>query len=400
MTCHLLVTPRDPLIARDGRPFGANAGNRMRSLDWLYPSVVAGSLRTLLGKQAGLSFEQQDVDALKGLSIAGPLPFWQQTLFLPRPLDAVVREGKEDRACLSARPAAVGAGEGCNLPNGLRPVLLPDDSEDFKPARQPAFWSLQRVSEWLGSSTGTGAKIPPTSGAGENGFLSGPPLETRTHVKMNALSGAGEEGQLFSTAALDFSSPKSGETILLAIRVDEEDRWAAALSKLNALHPLGGERRLAHWAIPNDNKRLAETWKCPSEVVAAFAKNPLRVRMVLATPAIFSGGWKPGWLDGGEHGLTGSPPGVSVKLRLTGFVSDRWRPLSGWSLENPVGPKPVRRLVPAGSVYFFEVCEGDPSQLTRRWLESVCDTVQDRRDGFGLALWGLWDEHSLSSKGV
>jgi CRISPR-associated protein Cmr3 len=43
----ILITPLDPVIARDGRPF--NAGTRMKGLDWPYPSVLAGSLRTLLG---------------------------------------------------------------------------------------------------------------------------------------------------------------------------------------------------------------------------------------------------------------------------------------------------------------------------------------------------------------
>ena len=50
--CWLSLTPRDPVVARDGRPF--SSGLRMKSLDWLYPSVLAGSLRTLLGGLEGL----------------------------------------------------------------------------------------------------------------------------------------------------------------------------------------------------------------------------------------------------------------------------------------------------------------------------------------------------------
>ena len=63
------ITPRDPLVARDGRPFGAGQGNRMRSGDWLLPSVVAGSLRTLLGKQLGGSFDEAMVTALKATAV-------------------------------------------------------------------------------------------------------------------------------------------------------------------------------------------------------------------------------------------------------------------------------------------------------------------------------------------
>ena len=52
-TYQIEIQARDPLIARDGRPFGAGQGFRMHSLGWLLPSVTAGSVRSLLGKCAG-----------------------------------------------------------------------------------------------------------------------------------------------------------------------------------------------------------------------------------------------------------------------------------------------------------------------------------------------------------
>lgn len=54
-------------------------------------------------------------------------------------------------------------------------------------------------------------------------------------------------------------------------------------------------------------------------------------------------------------------------------------------------------MVPAGSVYFFEVSgDGDASELAKRaWLTSVSDYNRrkgafDREDGFGMAIWGIW----------
>jgi CRISPR-associated protein Cmr3 len=82
-----------------------------------------------------------------------------------------------------------------------------------------------------------------------------------------------------------------------------------------------------------------------------------------------------------------------LRLKLVSACTDRWKPISGWSLEKVSrGPKAIRRLVPAGSVYFFEVLSGDAGDLAKNlWLRSVSDEDQDRRDGFGLAVWGLWD---------
>jgi CRISPR-associated protein Cmr3 len=111
------------------------------------------------------------------------------------------------------------------------------------------------------------------------------------------------------------------------------------------------------------------------------------VRMVLATPALFEGGWRPGWLDKFEQ--MNLPAGVgAVRPKLVAAAVGRREPVSGWSLREK-RPKAVRWMVPAGSVYFFEVEEGDPSRLLESWLRPVSDHQQDRKDGFGLALWGV-----------
>ena len=153
---------------------------------------------------------------------------------------------------------------------------------------------------------------------------------------------------------------------------------------LNAWHPLGGERRLVHWQR-ND---AAELWTYPEAVKTAL-ESATQIRMVLATPAIFDHGWRPDWLD--AKTLTGKPIDDGPTLRLVGVSNIRWKAVSGWSLAPPRGPKPIRRMVPAGSVYFFEKCGGDGCTLaTNGWLRPVSDAPQDRNDGFGLAVWGTW----------
>lgn len=380
------LTPRDPLIARDSRPFGADAGNRMRSLNWLYPSVLAGSLRTLLGKRVG-GF---DPSKLKSIAVQGPFPLLNGEMFFPRPVDCVVRNQNGDRECFAARPADFMRGEGWDLDMpGLLPALLPEDVPEFKPAEVPGFWSYVKLTEWLTNPDGK-TFAAPEKGDGSYGFLNLPEKEVRVHVQMDRVSGTGKnEDALFMTTGLDLNRKCSAEPVRIALRVQSAGDYVEQLTGLDCLHPLGGERRLVHWKAGTE----AKGWTRPESIRTAL-NTAKCVRMVLATPAIFECGWKPGWLRETSSGLEGVPPGTKVKLRLVDAIVERWQPLSGWSLEDGrVGPKPIRRMVPAGSVYFFEVAEGDASALADCWLQSVCDSDQDRLDGFGLALWGVWSAH-------
>lgn len=396
MTAMLHITCRDSIVARDGRPFGAGQGNRMRSLDWPLPSVLAGSLRTTLGRAANRDFSAEVAEDLLQIEVAGPLPRCNGQLYLPAPEDCVVHpEGRPLRVAPQSHD-----GGGCDWPMaGLLPVGLTQmqASVDFKPSEAPPWWPLDGYAAWL-----AGEDI-----AFDEYFLRAPEKEERTHVKIDPAVGASEESQFFTTAALalshlpryrargeaDRSRAASGARrqqtfapITLSARIRAGGWCGETAAKLDALHPLGGERRLAHWKAAAD----ADAWKCPQKIRDALAQTG-RVRMVLITPAIFREGWKPGWLD---DALVGSPPGADVAVRLVAVSIQRWKVVSGWSLAElpgqPRGPKPVKRMVPAGGVYFFEIVDGKASGLGDRWLEPVSDDEQDRRDGFGLAAWGAW----------
>jgi len=378
VTSYLQVTPRDPFIARDGRPFGA--GNRMRPVEWLYPSVLAGSLRTLIGKQAGIEFEEADTAALRNIAIAGPLPMGADGLYFPAPKDAVLRS--DPREVIPLRPRTPGGG-GCDLPEGLVPVQTPEGlTEEFKPATMPAFWSAAVMASWLANSKGMNFPAPSEQWRSDPRFLA-PVSESRVHTAILAGTGAAEESMLYHTAGLVLP-----EGVTLAARVECENGFADHLTNLDAMHPLGGERRMMRWRLGG-----ADFWKF-SDGLMSLPEKPQRLRLILCTAAIFAHGWRPGWLN---KELEGAPAGGGVTLRLVGACVDRWRPISGWSLEplkatGKPGPKKVRRAVPAGSVYFFEVMNGDVAKFIQEfWLRPVSDDPQDQRDGFGLALWGIWE---------
>lgn len=427
-TIYLTVTLHDPVIARDSRPFGT--GQRMGSLDWLYPSVLAGSFRTILGNIADADFDKSEtLAALKKVSVAGPLPLWDNSIFLPAPKDILVKEDHDakiiKRQAYAIRPKRLNDDEGCDLPFSrgvLCPAMLPVQDE-FKPAAIPAFWSIDKMVEWLKSPNAEGILAPPGPLDPEkeikigSAFLPNPKKDIRTHVGINPDLGSAKYEMLFKTIGLDLSLKNKAQGIQLAVRVKadgdniQEKPLESLIAGIDCFGTIGGERRLAHWkaeppdagatsawvkSLPSDNPNEGMGF---SEIICAAVKNQKgenkRIRMVLATPAVFSKGWLPKWLKLDGNSLIGAPNGApdGTKLKLISACVDRWKPISGWSLEKGSrGPKEIRRLVPAGSVYFFEVLSGDVEALIKSfWLESVCDEDQDRRDGFGLAVWGIWN---------
>lgn len=387
MSVILQLTPHDPLIARDGRPFGERQGNRMRGLSWPLPSVVAGSFRTALVKSNpawDFTWKYFTETELKAVEVAGVLPVYNERLYYPAPLDCAYH--KETHEIFRAQPQKVDDGCGTDLPEQLQPVMLTHTQaeEDFKAETPPAWWPYEKYVEWL-----TSPAIQHEPSWFEMGFLGSAKEVMRDHVKIDPNLGAAEESQIFSTANLHvsylprFRAEKSEKPrkfqdrfaeITLSARVTLLSGSPFSLDRLTLWHPLGGERRLVHW---QQCQQAVSGWTCPPEISTALSDTK-RVRLILATPAIFQDGWKP---DLTREPFTG--------LTLVGACTGRWKAVSGWDLQKR-GPKPIRRMVPAGSVYFFECQAGSAAKLANYWLQSVSDDPQDQRDGFGLALWGTW----------
>ncbi|MFQ3582160.1 type III-B CRISPR module-associated protein Cmr3 [Chloracidobacterium validum] len=393
MNIFLQLTPRDPLIARDGRPFGAGQGNRMRGLPWPLPSVVAGSFRTALAKACGQDFSDDILPRLMQIAVAGAFPVHNEQLYLPAPNDALAKpaDGGGIETLHRVIPQPMSANDGCDLPeDNLQPVMLSSlqAQADFKPAEVPAWWPIGPYTTWL-----LGNDV-----AFDSSFLRSPLQDTRDHVCLDAERGAAAEGQIFATANLNVTHlPRFGvkldgqqlrfgdrfATVELSVRVTipETETTLQPGQSFGCWHPLGGERRLVHWQVCQS---AGTGWTCPSEIQNAL-ETATRIRLILATPAIFRQGWKPDLACG---------PLKDFGLTLVGASTGRWKAVSGWSLatvnHQPRGPKPIRRMVPAGSVYFFTCERGAASKLADHWLQPVSDSPQGQRDGFGLALWGTW----------
>jgi len=380
---------RDPMVVRDGRP--KTGDGDAGTLPFPLPGTVAGVVRTRAGSDAtGRFTAHQRLETLREIALRGPLLCDDAaTLYVPRPRDALfvqtdhgaalraLRPLVEDRACFD------GALE--TAPVGLEPSRAIDGKP---PKGLPIWWPWTRMVQWLESpeddDTGEVAKVLMAKG------VSGLPREHRVHVKIGAQSTA-EDGMLFETVGLRLLAATAPDSVRNRLRVrplslacDVAIPEAAGLTLREGLGPFAGERRIVRWE--QTGATLPATLPAGIKAHLEKAEATARVRLMLLTPAAFRAGWKPG---AGTGELLETREGVKVTLEAA--IVPRPETISGWDFEKR-GPKPTRRLVAAGSVYWLRL-EGTPAARVKwaekAWMQNVSDDKQDRRDGYGLAVVGV-----------
>lgn len=400
-----LIVPRAPLVFRSGRPFGVG-GRDAAHFPW--PSSLAGLLRTQVLDDRSEAYaaahaataagdtgdtgapppwpgtvDREQQRALRALAAHGPLLAHccagKITPMLPRPADALLlADAHGAGAYQRLQPGALPAGCGCDLPTGLRPLLLPPGAGKGKVQPGPRFWPLSTLLAWR---RGASVALPAHDE---------PPSETRTHVALARNTLAADPGRLFQSDGLDFSPRRRADRHGFTV-----EQWIFLARFAQAIAPrwvtFGGERRLS-WLDTAPREVLA----APPEHLAALA-GARRLTLSLATPALFAAGWRPAWLN---DDLCGCPPACpDLQLRLVAAAVDGWLSVSGWDLvaagdgagRPTAGAKAARKAVPAGATYWFEVIGAPPDDWAERlWLAPIADDEQDRRDGFGLVIPGLW----------
>lgn len=386
-----IIEPRDPLIVRDGRPFGPTPGARASSLTFPFPSTITGGVRTRAGLDSTGSFDPSLIPMVKGIGVRGPLLVELtddgeiETWLCPAPADALMLESippDESKAiCKRLVPLESPPGARTDLDADLSLVGLVKPDPRKPHAKVPRFWYWDKFKEWL---------LRPTESTDSHSVIlselghHGPQSESRTHISIQPEAQVAMEGALFQTRGLEFSRIEYGpggdvqsrRRMALAAAVDDA---ASGTEKIRlGLAPLGGERRLVNW-LPS-RMHLPE---CPDELRVRIVRER-HCRVVLLTPAHFLSGSRPAWLVS---------PQQNVSPRLRALAIGRPQVVSGWDFENN-RPKPTRRLAPAGTTLFLQLDGGEESiadWIEAMWMQCVSDDEQDRRDGFGLSVLGAWD---------
>lgn len=138
---------------------------------------------------------------------------------------------------------------------------------------------------------------------------------------------------------------------------------------------LGGDHRSAFYKETNFSMPDTET-------VKQIIEDSKRFKIILLTPAIFSNGWIPDWVDE----KTGKWKIDGLILKLVSAAVGKPVYIGGFDLVKGM-PKNMKKQVPAGSVYYFEVQEGNINGIFNTfWLKSISSEKQN--EGFGISIIG------------
>lgn len=376
---NLCIKPVDVLFLRGNKLFGGS-GEHGEALMPPWPSVFTGAIcsrlladNNLLGKAAAMGNDAPAlIDELVGqltLEFITIVDIEKNELYFPAPADIVFGRNinTEDRPYVHVvKPVNPAALTGCASSSQAQ-LSAPAGIRSASQVKPDSGW-------WLSSE-------------GMKKHLSGEKLEPR---------------QLFKTSTLWKTDPRLGIALDPASRTADKGRiytsdtvamgkdvgFAASFRHEKGALPTSGLVRLG------GDGRGAE--------ISSFDKMPIalgrpqtgwkKFRLILSTPCPSPNGWLPPGVVEKEKGIYVLETS-GLRARLYSAAVARYEVISGWDVAKHA-PKPALKMIPAGSVFWFELEQGDSSALEGIWKDGLLAGIEDkqyagrRREGFGRVWFG------------
>ena len=351
----LRIDALDTLFFRDGKPFTGGEEAWANMLFPPLPSVLYGALHSaFLAEQIR---RWKKATAIKTLTIkAVALQKDDGSLLFPAPLDYVKRKGKKDnngKGLLLQEwlPSIISS---CSvnklLSNDLDIVVEPLEQGLLDSHALSAY--LQNKQDDIRYEVLSQYVVP----------------EPKTGIQRNNVSHAAQDQMLYRIEM---------KRSLLSLFVEYE---GLSLPNRGMLR-LGGESKAAAYK--------------PSS--AGLPPKPTltgkRFKLYFATPAIFKQGWRPNWLKQMNE-TTFQGRYEQLELRLVTAIIGKPLFVGGFDMEQR-RPKPMRKAVPAGSVYIFELLQGTIQEAVDLFHgKTISDSGEistvssDQKQGFGWTFVG------------
>ena len=349
----LEITALDTLFFRDGKPFNKGAETWADAIFPPYPATIYGALRTAYFDANPVVFSRlkeneelnSEADPTTKLKINNIFLKNQNGFIFKTPRNILEKGKKDDFEILtefdnnflcnhSAYKILKSSGEKAKYKESQ---ISKNNFEDYLDAK---YDNIQILKNPI--------------------FIS----EPKVGIAIDSETGTSKEEHLYR---VDMMRPQEEVKIVIdfeGLEFDDE-----------IVFKLGGEGKFVHANLKNENHKI----EMP-EIDSKFL-------LYLNTPAIFTKGWIPNWID--EESLIGEIPNTNLKIKLISWAIGKPNFIGGFDMAKG-RPKPMFKAVPAGSVYFMEIIEGDPAELKTIHQRSISDVYPEQ--GFGIAYVGKFQE--------
>lgn len=345
------IDPLDTLFFRDGKPFTMGEDSWASGIFPPYPSVIYGALRS--------AYFSNHVDELKkatewgdptrNLKIKG-IHFLvggdKGNIYSPLPNDCVQKKGDDDNVVSILRMDELAdVKSSCPTRYAIKSELI--EKVESVSGGIINITSLRKYLECTNDSFSPILKITDKVLA-----------EPKIGIGISNKTGTAEEGMLYRVGMNRLDG--------LSLLIDFEglDLPGEGMMKL------GGEGKAVCYKKTKEHTN-------PSIYDSKVDRGMFK--LYLSTPAIFKKGWLPEWMD--ENDLIGEYKGLKLKL-LTASIG-KTISIGGFDMKARK-PKPMRKAVPAGSVYYFE---GDIQKAFEVFNQTAISDI-DPMQGFGIAYVG------------
>ncbi|MEM1875088.1 MAG: type III-B CRISPR module-associated protein Cmr3 [Candidatus Hadarchaeales archaeon] len=364
------IRPIDTLFFRSGRPFSMGDETWSDVIFPPNPSTVYGAIRSFLifhrGDLNRFNRGYPDIgspEAKGTMEISGPIIYEESdsdtsisAFYFPAPLDMVKQGHKVVVLSSQNLPAIFISDEELFAFRRIERILINRSNKQIKEIK--GFITDYDLIDYLNGERKE-FRIIQESLVYE--------IETKIGIKRNRITKTSEEGFLYQIPLIRLNN-KFG----FYVHVDEVDNLPN-----RGFLALGGERKIASFEQAKDNlTQLLNEIK--------FELNNGTFKVYLATPAIFTQGWLPSWIN--KKNLIGEFNGI--KLKLVGCSLGRCLKIGGWDLAKNK-PKQTFKAVSPGSVYYFKVMENCAADeiLKAFQMKKISDLLAE--EGYGFSFVGV-----------
>ncbi len=369
----IFIEPNDVLMFRDGKPFAGGDDHFARGSFPPPPSTIYGALRAhILSQKSGKfnTFKENPSeisrDIINEIGTPNELGTLKITFFalaenhnahikqyFPIPTDMVREKGEDNNKFYILKPnIVINENVLSDLPLGLHHVWYNTDK------------ALKAVSGFLREKQMRDYLM----GEAPNGIVETKDLfvtEERTGIRKSRSLRSVETGGLYS---VEYFRMQKGCGFILEVE-------GTKLIAESGILRLGGDHRSAYY--------FTCQWEdIDPRPIKDKIKRDKKFKTILLTPAIFKHGWLPEGIN--KNSLDGEINGIKVKM--IGACIGKPIGIGGFDIVKGM-PKDMKKAVPPGSVYYFELINDDVDKLFENlWLKTLSD--ERKQEGFGITLIG------------